>query len=89
MRSVFQGLPSIYIEGRSVYTFTMHTIVNGGVCPVNLYVDGLRTNTEAIQSYRPDQIVAVEWYARASQVPAQYQTVGSLCATLLVWTRFM
>jgi len=89
MRSVFQGLPSIYIEGRSVYTFTMHTIVNGGVCPVNLFVDGLRTTTDAIQSYRPDQIVAVEWYARASQVPVQYQTVGSVCATLIVWTRFM
>ena len=90
MRSVLQGLPSLVIEGRSTYTFQLRTINNGAACAVNLYVDGMRTSTEAIQSYRPDQLVAVEWYPRSAQAPARYQTAGSSpCGVMLIWTRFM
>ena len=90
MRSVMQGLPSLFIEGSSAYTFRLHTLVNGGPCPVTMYVDGIRTSTDAIQSYRPDQLVSVEWYARGSQAPLRYQSSGaSTCAVLLIWTRFM
>lgn len=90
MRSVLQGLPSLTIEGRSVYSFRLQTLVSGSPCPVTLYVDGIRTSTEAIQSYRPDQLVAVEWYPRGSQAPVKYQSSGaSRCAVMLIWTRFM
>jgi Carboxypeptidase regulatory-like domain len=90
MRSVFQGLPSMTIEGRSVYDFTMYTMVSGRFCPVNLYVDGLRTDIQAIQSYRPSQIIAVEWYPRGNEGPARYQTLtDTRCGMLLIWTRFL
>jgi hypothetical protein len=90
MRSVLQGLPALTIEGRSAYNFRLQTLVNGSPCPVVLFVDGIRTSTEAIQSYRPDQLVAVEWYRRGAQAPVKYQSAGaSTCAVMLIWTRFM
>jgi len=90
MRAVLQGLPALTVEGRSTYNFRLLTLVNGSPCPVFLYVDGIRTSTEAIQSYRPDQLVAVEWYRRGAQAPVKYQSAGaSTCAVMLIWTRFM
>jgi hypothetical protein len=90
MRSVLSGLPSLTIEGASVYNFRLFTLFNGGICPVNLFVDGIRTTTEAVQSYRPDQLVAVEWYPRGNMAPMNYQPSGaSMCGVMLIWTRFM
>jgi hypothetical protein len=90
IRSVFQGLPSLTIEGRSVFDFSMYTLVSGRFCPVNLWADGLRTDVQAIQSYRPAQIIAVEWYPRGAQAPLRYQSAtNSDCGVMLVWTRFL
>ena len=90
MRSVLQGLPSLQIEGRSTYNFRLQTLVSGAPCAVNLFVDGMRTTTEAIQSYRPDQLVAVEWYPRSAQAPMRFISGGtSVCGVMLIWTRFM
>lgn len=90
MRAVFQGLPSLMIEGRSTYSFTMRTFSGGRLNPVTLYVDGVLATTESIQSYRPDQIFAVEWYPRGGEAPLQYQTMGNTgSGILLIWTRFM
>lgn len=90
MRSVFQTLPSILIEGRSTFNFTMRTYVAGKYWPVSLYVDGVATGTEAVQSYRPDQIIAVEWYPRGASAPLRYQSLAHPDAgVMLVWTRFI
>jgi len=90
MRAVFQGLPSIYIEGRSSFNFSMHTLAGGRIRPVTLFVDGLMTDAEAIQSYRPDQIIGVEWFPRGLEAPIRYQTlVDPNAGVMLVWTRFI
>ena len=92
MRTVLEGLPSLVIEGRSTFNFRMYTRVSGRNCPVALWVDGWRTDTQAIQSYRPDQIVAVEYYPRGQQAPLRFQRAGTddpNCGVLLVWTRFI
>ena len=90
MRAVFQGLPNILIEGRSTFSFTMSSFTAGKYWPVNIYVDGIQTTTEAIQSYRPDQIIAVEWYPRGADAPLQYQSLGHPdSGVMLVWTRFI
>ncbi|MFI5279978.1 MAG: carboxypeptidase regulatory-like domain-containing protein [Gemmatimonadales bacterium] len=90
MRAVVQGLPGMYIEGRSVFQFTVQTLVSGKPCPAAIYVDGLATTTDAIQSYRPDQLISVEWYPRGSQAPLKYQPmVNAECSVLLLWTRFI
>ena len=90
LRSVFQGLPSLSIEGRSVFSFTMYTTLGSRPCPVSLWVDGTRTDVQAIQSYRPEQIVAVEWYPRGIQAPPRFQSPANAnCGIMLVWTRFL
>ena len=91
MRSVFQGLPSLTIEGRTQYEYDLYTLTGGRACPVTLFVDGLRSDTESIQSYRPDQIIAVEWYPRGNSAPARFLTTvnNQDCGILLVWTRFI
>jgi ABC-type Fe3+-hydroxamate transport system substrate-binding protein len=90
IRAVFQGLPNILIEGRSTFNFTMQTFTAGKYWPVNVFVDGIATTTEAIQSYRPDQIIAVEWYPRGAQAPIQYQSMSHPdSGVMLVWTRFI
>jgi hypothetical protein len=90
MRAVFQGLPSMVIEGRSTINFSMKTLTAGQFRPVNIYVDGQLSSTDQVQSYRPDQIIAVEWFPRGSTAPQRYQTIGGGDAgVLLVWTRFI
>ena len=90
MRSVIQGMPQMLVEGRSTWNFTMRTYTGGKYLPVIVYVDGMQASSEAIQSYRPDQIIAVEWYPRGATAPPRYQSIGTLDAgVLLIWTRFI
>ena len=85
----FQGLPNLTISGRSVYEFQLTAIVSGQTCPVTLYVDGVRGSVDELQSYRPEQLIAVEYYPRPEQAPLRFQTVASNCPIALVWTRFI
>jgi hypothetical protein len=90
MRSVVQGLPAMYIEGRNVFQFTPYTLVSGKPCASTVYVDGIETTTDALQSYRPDQLISVEWYPHGSQAPLKYQPLNNAeCSVLLLWTRFI
>ena len=90
MRAVVQGLPSMQIDGLSVYNFQVYTYVSGKPCASTIYVDGIETSTDAMQSYRPDQLISVEWYPHGSQAPLKYQPmVNAECSVLLLWTRFM
>ena len=90
MRAVFQGLPAMVIQGQSTYDFRMYTLAGAFLCPVSLWVDGIRTDADAVQSYRPDQIVAVEYYQRGQNAPVQYRPSGSSdCAVLLLWTTLL
>jgi hypothetical protein len=90
MRAVVQGLPSMYIEGQTVFQFQPYTIVSGKPCATTIYVDGIRTDPEAIQSYRPDQLIGVEWFPRGSQAPLRYQPLENAeCSVMLIGTRFI
>jgi hypothetical protein len=89
MRSVFQGLPNLTISGPSVYNFQLTAIVSGRNCPVSLYVDGMRGSVDELQSYRPEQLIGLEYYPRPEQAPLRFQQVASNCPIALVWTRFI
>jgi len=68
----------------------MWTQVSGQKCPVTVWADAMRIDVQALQSYRPDQIVAVEWYPRGLQAPARFHPANNAnCGILLVWTRFL
>ena len=87
MRAVFQGLPNMLVQGRSTYNFTIQAMIGARFVHALVYVDGIRSSVQAIQSYRPDQIIAVEWYPRGASAPHRYQN-GDV-PVLLIWTRFM
>ena len=87
MRAVLQGMPSMIIQGRTTYNFTITSAIGARFQNADVWVDGLRSSVQAMQSYRPDQIVAIEWYPRGTSAPMRYQN-GDV-PILLIWTRFM
>lgn len=93
MRAVFEGLPGMLIQGRSTFQFTMFTgraSISGALAPVIIFVDGHRETPDAIQSYRPEQIIGVEWFPRGVDAPMRYQSFTTESAgVLLIWTRFV
>ena len=58
-----------------------------GICPVDVYVDGVVYTDNDLQKLRVDQFAAVEFYAGPAQTPVQYNKTGSNCGVMLLWTR--
>lgn len=62
-------------------------------CYAQVWVDGRLVNRERptepfdLNTYAPEQLEAVEWYASPSQTPAQYSSLNSPCGVLVLWTR--
>jgi hypothetical protein len=63
-------------------------------CPLEVYLDGTPMSRRGSMAFdlnylpQPDQIVAVEIYARPSDVPPSWLlSGGSQCGAILVWTR--
>jgi hypothetical protein len=63
-------------------------------CWAHVYVDGVLQNgmkqpTEPfdLKTITPDRIDKLEFYAGASETPAQYNRMGSQCGVLVIWTR--
>lgn len=84
LRTAFYGLPSLHVR---TYAggFDLHTMVGARLCPVTIWIDGRRQSIEYLQTYRPSDLIALEYYARAWQAPMRYQ--GSECGVVLAWTR--
>jgi hypothetical protein len=47
----------------------------------------MRMPAEQLQSYRPDQLIAVEYF-RHGEAPLQFNSFGD-APVVLIWTRFM
>jgi hypothetical protein len=65
-----------------------------GSCLPHLYLDGNRMfarnaqeQADALDAIPSDNIEAVEGYQGAATIPAEYNTTGSVCGVLLIWTR--
>jgi hypothetical protein len=61
----------VYVDGALVYQYGINP-------PMPLF---------NVNSLPPDQIEAVEVYTSAVQIPAQFNTAGSGCGVLVIWTR--
>ncbi|HWO87556.1 MAG TPA: carboxypeptidase regulatory-like domain-containing protein [Gemmatimonadales bacterium] len=86
VRSIFQGFTGLRVEGRSTYNFRLFAGIN---CPVAVYVDGVQSSAEVLQSYRPEQLIAVEYFPRGNQAPIWAQSGAACEGVALVWTRFL
>jgi len=89
LRAVFQQMPNLTVEGPSAMSYLLYGRSTVGHCLLNLFLDGRPAIAAEIQALNPGQILAIEYFARQSQAPHNYQTVGSSCGSLLVWTKFM
>jgi Carboxypeptidase regulatory-like domain len=63
-------------------------------CMPTVYVDGTamvsqskKTQHDAIDMIRPDDLLAVEAYPGPATIPAEYNPLGSACGVILFWTR--
>lgn len=63
----------------------------GQYCLPLLFIDGTRAaygpRNDINSLVRPEQIEAVEFYSSAANIPVQYNTSGSACGVILIWTR--
>jgi hypothetical protein len=89
MRSAFALLPSITVEGPSAYQYNLMGRVATGNCNLNVFIDGRRGSVAELQQFRPDQLITIEYFPRAAQMPVQYVNPGSSCGAVLVWTKFI
>lgn len=56
-----------------------------GVCVPEVFVDGAQADMALLSTLTPRDVAAIEAYAGAAAVPAEYST--STCGVILVWTR--
>lgn len=73
-------------------------MTRGGPCYVVVYLDGARLNTGSmmgsgdpsppnLDDIPVDQIAAMEFYRSASEIPVEFDSPGSMCGVLAIWTR--
>jgi hypothetical protein len=95
---VLAELPGIsrFFKGSTEYLSSGRGGGKGGVCPITLYLDGVRVYDSAkdIPAQMPDlsrfntrEYAAVEFYAGGATVPLKYNGSSSGCGVMLLWTR--
>ena len=88
-----RGLRLTYDASR--YAAYVGTSRLGYVCKAQVYLDGLLIFRGGqsmqppfdVNTIPPEQVEAVEWYASAGDVPAEYSNLDSVCGVLVIWTR--
>jgi hypothetical protein len=71
------GGPHIYLPGTA-----------GRSCLAVMYVDHVKQPDHSILlTLRPDDIAAIEVYARRTLVPAEFQTSFMPCGAVIIWTK--
>ena len=68
--------------------------ISNADCMPTVYIDGtamvsgsVKTQHDAIDMIRPDDLLAVEAYAGPASIPPEYNPLGSACGVILFWTR--
>ena len=65
-----------------------------GFCLAAVIVDGAMVYSGAqgdapfsVNSYRPDEIAGIEYYAGGASMPAEYNATRTTCGLVVIWTR--
>jgi hypothetical protein len=61
--------------------------MNGGSCPVKVYVDGVWDRDYDLNAFPPSAIAGVEYYRGPAQIPLEYSGLGSVCSVIAIHTR--
>jgi hypothetical protein len=94
LRGAIGTLPTIRFERGSGLKDFVAMLPNPGVggrgyCVATLYIDGFLSDYDQLQGYRPADLAGIEMYPRATLAPIQFQTVGTGCGVLLIWTKYV
>jgi hypothetical protein len=64
-----------------------------GLCQPQIYVDGMlmairtpRDQADLFRQIPPSDVEAIEAYPSPSSIPVEYNTTGSACGVVLIWT---
>ena len=92
LRGVLGTIPTVRL-GQGPTVFDVLVLLPkpgvGFLCRAGLFIDGRRAEYEELASYRPADLIAVEVYPRASSVPVEFQSMGSGCGVVLIWTKYL
>ena len=79
------GGPPLVQMARSRFSDLGHA----GLCPVEYYVDGVPFDMQNSPDayFQPGDIVAIEVYDGAANVPPEYKAGSSQCGVIVIWTK--
>jgi hypothetical protein len=66
---------------------TSRHALSGGICPLDIYLNGAASVDTDLEKLRADEFAGVEYYAGGASIPIQYNRTGSSCGVILLWTR--
>ena len=90
------GMPGVTVLDSKPGMIGSMVVVDGmlsarGCGPLRVFIDGFLVSIEDFQSFgslvRPEDVIAIEVYRRASEIPPEYGGPESGCGVLLIWTR--
>ena len=98
LTALFYSMPSVQVtRGQWANQFwILLPATQGRRCLANLFIDGIRqmgfrgdpaSAFEMLGSLHPDEIAAVEVYARAFTTPTEFMVSGEPCGAVVVWTK--
>lgn len=95
--NMLDGIPSIRVMRTCTNDADPRCNVPVGVngCPVTVYLDGRRLNSLRTNSYveglndlvPPSHVAGIEVYTSPVGTPPEYQPLGGLCGTIVIWTK--
>jgi hypothetical protein len=62
----------------------------GGQCAPEIWVDGARMSVATLNMIRPRDVLAVEYFPRASSIPMEFRRSEQyvVCGAVIVWTNW-
>lgn len=91
LSTVINDFPGVRInqEGGAEYQILISD-GRGGLCQPEIWVDGARMGLASMLMMRPSDVMAVEYFARAGNVPLEFRRNERLntCGAIMVWTNW-
>ncbi len=93
MSEMLRNLPGVSVSQRPtgvpqpVHMDRSASSSKGGVCHVQLFVDGLPYPEGNVDDFPPETVEGVEIFRGASEIPASFRTRDAGCGLISIWTR--
>jgi len=87
---IFIGLPGVEIREGGLKLRTCRTVGSAGGASAGgprIYIDGVESGSDIMWSLQPNDILAVEVYMGAAQIPLTYGGTNTPCGVILIWAK--